>query len=128
MKIRSSLRARQIKGAPVPVDAPAQSVPSIPSAPGGLPCDRESEWVRLPRAGCTLRGFSRSFLFQLCKAGTVESIVIQGGKAIGEGRAPRKSSRGVRLVLLSSLDGFLAQQRREQAAARASDAKAVASQ
>ncbi len=115
MKQKNTRRVPQSKGAPVPVDAPAASVPPIASAAGGRPCDSESDWVRLPRPGCSLRGLSRSFLFQLCKAGTVESIVIQGPRKIGE----RKSARGIRLILLASLDGFLAEKRKEQAAGRA---------
>ena len=118
MKQNNMRRVPQTKGAPVNLDAPAKSVPSIACQAGGMPCDKDSEWVRLPRPGTTLRGFSRSFLFQLCKAGTLESIVIQGPQS-GEGNArARKSSRGVRLLLLSSLDGFLAKQRSEQAASR----------
>jgi hypothetical protein len=120
MKKTNMRCAPQQKGAPVSVDAPAASVPSPSGATGGVPCDSDSKWVRLPRAGSTLRGFSRSFLFQLCKAGLVESVMIQGPPRGAAGGAERshKTTRGVRLILLSSLDDFLAQQQQEQAAAR----------
>ena len=120
MKMKTSPRARQTKGAPVPVDAPAQCAPPPTGSAGGIPCDENGGWVRLPRARCTLRGFSRSFLFQLCAAGTVQSVVIQGpSKPDSAGRVrQRKTARGVRLVLLSSLDDFLAKQLRAQNGAR----------
>ena len=85
----------------------------------GTAIDANSEWVRLPKAGFTLRGFSRSFLYQLCEAGTVQSIVIQGPPLRGRDGKPRtrKTSRGCRLLHLPSLDAYLAEQLREQTAA-----------
>ena len=120
MKKKNMRRVPQQEDAPVSADAPATSVPTTAGSAGGIPCDSDSKWVRLPRAGCTLRGFSRSFLFQLCKAGMVESVVIQGAPitAVGGAQRLRKSCRGIRLVLLSSLDEFLAKQQREQAATK----------
>ena len=100
------------------MSVPTNGTNNDESAAGGTPSDPEGKWVRLPRPGFTLRGFSRSFLFQLCAAGTVQSIVIQGPTATGLKRRARKAKtgRGVRLIYLPSLDAFLAAELRTQTA------------
>lgn len=110
MNQKTTPRARQKDGAPK-----QSELPNFPAA-AGPPMDEHSAWVRLPRAGCSLRGLSRSFLYRLCEAGTLTSILIPGPPVVSKAGTmrPRKSKRGVRLLLLSSLDDFLAAQLREQ--------------
>ncbi len=76
---------------------------SEPAVPANTDKD---DWVRLPRPPGTLRGLSRSFLFQLCAAGKIRSMVLNSPPAKGC-RVKRKTKRGVRLLQLSSLDAYL---------------------
>jgi len=54
-------------------------------------------WVRLPRPGDRFYGLCRSTLDQLCLRGTLRSVVLKKPGAI----------RGIRLLYLPSLDGYL---------------------
>lgn len=98
---------------------------AAPAGEGGWRYEDQSQWARMPREGFTLRGLGRSFLYQLCKAGQVRSIVLEGPTIAARGRLPkRKSKRGVRLVHLPSLDAYLAEQLAAQSQPIASSADA----
>lgn len=57
----------------------------------------ESQWARLPKPGRHLEGLSRAYLYRLIGDGRVKSISI----------VPPGSRKGVRLVNIPSLRGFL---------------------
>ena len=107
-------RARLSRGAtgsdaPAKRDAHTQTAPAHTGCAGEGPAARAvdpdaPQWARLPRPRETLRGLTRSFLWQLCDAGRVRSIVVRGQI---RGRV-RKSDRGCRLICLRSLDAYLA--------------------
>ena len=65
--------------------------------------DPDSKWVRLPKDRETLRGFSRSYLYQLCVRKLVKSVVVT-----------YENRRGCRLIYLPSIDEFLEKLNAEQ--------------
>jgi hypothetical protein len=62
-------------------------------------------WGRLPRPGQRLEGMSRSYLYELIKAGKIRSHVIRKGHCV----------RGIRLLHVPSIRAFIAAQADEAA-------------
>ncbi len=77
-------------------------VPTV--ARTAVPVEQDSDWVRLPKPGCSLCGMTRSYLYQLCASGKIRSVTIR----------QKNNARGVRLVFRPSIDAFLAELDLEQ--------------
>src|SRR5678815_3218185 len=109
MKLTSTPRARRKRRAnnSEAVSAELADNGAVPTRPVDPDAPR---WTRLPRPGESLRGLSRSFIYQLCALGKVRSIVVRGEI---RGRS-RKSDRGVRLLCIRSLDAYLSSIAAEQ--------------
>ena len=86
-----------------PISAPEKAalafsgpIPSNLPTPAGMADD----WLRMPKPGTHLYGFTRSFFYQLAAVGLIRTMAI---------RVPGKT-RGVRLIHRPTLEAFLAAQ------------------
>lgn len=68
------------------------------------PLATADDWLRLPKAGQTLYGMTRTFLYVLCKQGKIRSVSL---------KQPH-NQRGIRLLWKPSIEAFLAEQDRSQ--------------
>jgi len=64
----------------------------------------DPEWIRPPKAGQTIEGCSRAYLYELIKQRKIRSVAL---------RRP-ENQRGIRLIHLPSLRKFIAECDQEQ--------------
>lgn len=83
------------------------------------PGSGESRWVRVPALE-GLRGIKKGTAYNLIHAGLIQSVRLPNAPTNGGQKvAQKKSTKGVRLVFLPSVDAFLERLMEQQTAAAA---------